>query len=102
MSSATVVNPSNGSNHSYINPASITVQFSGINPYSWKVEVGSAKGTNDFYPGTEILATSGYTDSGVTGLPDSSSNCWTKVKYRTSSGGSWRSLISNETTFTCI
>jgi hypothetical protein len=85
-----------------MDPASVTVQFQGINPYSWKVEIGYAPGANDIYPGTEILASSGYVDNGVVGLPDATSLCYTKVKYRTAAGGTWKSLIGNGTTFTCI
>lgn len=102
MAYAKVTNPPNASNHTYMDPASVTVGFSGVNPYSWKVEVGYSLGANDIYPGTEILTSSGLTDNGVTGLPDSSTTCYTKVKYRLASGGSWRSIPGNETNFTCI
>ena len=102
MPTAKVVNPGNGSNHTYMSPAPITVKFVGITPYSWKVEIGYAPGANDIYPGTEILASSGYVDTGVVGLPDSTSLCYTKVKYRTAAGGVWKSITGNETTFTCI
>jgi len=102
MPTAKVVIPGNGSNHTYQTPASVTVNFVGINPYSWKVEIGYALGTNDIYPGAEILRSSGLVDTGVVGLPGGTSLCYTKVKYRTTAGGQWKSVYGNETTFTCI
>ena len=90
-----VTNPANGTSKS-----NSTFQWSmgGTSYVSSMVIVGSAPGSDDEYPGTEIQKANGTTDNNVT-HPHDGEFYYTRVKYRVTPGGSWYTTNSVITTF---